>query len=88
MHSLSDRRWHHLVIGGIRSTLFKGHPVEERFQEHIDLLNVAMMDTCVLIYNKDSCKQPMWPNQILYNVHLPVVQGFSNYTMQDPVDIR
>ena len=64
------------------------HPAEERFEEHTYMLNVVMMDTCVLIYNKDSGKQPMWPNQNLYNVPLPVVQGFSNYTMQDPVDIR
>ena len=50
--------------------------------------NGAVVDICMLIYNKDSGKQPMWPNQNLYNVPLPVVQGFPNYTMQDPVDIR
>ena len=40
------------VIGCVRSTLSKGHPVEERFEEHTDLLHRVMKDTCMPIYNK------------------------------------
>ena len=50
MHSPSDRRLHHLVIGGICSILSKGHPVEKRNEEDTELLNVVMKDS----YNKAS----------------------------------
>ena len=62
-----------MVIGATCSTLPLCHHVEERFEAHTYMLNVAMTDTCMLIYNKDYGKQPMCPNQNLYNVPLPVV---------------
>ena len=40
------------IIGCVCSTLSKGHPVEERFDEHTGLLNRVIMDTCTPIYNK------------------------------------
>ena len=52
MHSPSDRRLHYLVIGGICSILSKGHPVEERYEEYSELLNLVMKDSRMPIYNK------------------------------------
>ena len=40
------------VIGCVCSTLFKGHPVDERFEEHTDLLNMVKKDIRTPIYNK------------------------------------
>ena len=40
------------VIGCVCSTLFKNHSVDERFEEHTDLLNMVMKDTRTPIYNK------------------------------------
>ena len=40
------------VIGCVCSTLFKGHPAVERFEEHTALLNMVMSDTSTPIFHK------------------------------------
>ena len=53
------------VIGFVCSTLSNGHPVEERFEEHTDLLNMIMKDSCMPIYNK-----AYTPDNFCFSLHI------------------